>query len=414
MTPKGQKFIDLFFVSLDSTRDKTSKRVITERESKVLKLIYDFEENTFTEYSEVAVLFERSRERIRQIHNKSLKKISVASINPNCYSKNCRELRNLLNPNDNREIEDLVALAVNFWKKNLEEFSFYETTRLIASLLTPSPKKLKDVNGQIKKWLSTQKAELKKNQIKEYKRLKKRKEILLDQERILNQVVWFDKKSKWNLDSKELLPVRNIENNDKYISGKIYSKKCGRDIQYESGIEKTFINYLESFPRVLKFSEQPITLNYEKAGVKRTYTPDFIVFLEDKTGFFVEVKDLTGMCDARVQRRIEVLLEYCKKYGFGILLTDCNMGISKLLDYPIDPDFENDLKAKLMENGGRTIFFNEFKTIQNNYTGKWTELLAMVLKNNWALYPFPFKLNSRNNYISFRKEIITTANTVHK
>lgn len=409
MTPEGLKFIDLFYVSLDSTRDKTSKRVISERESKILKLIYDFEENTFNEYSQVAVLFERSRERIRQIHNKSLRKISGASLNPKCYSKKCRELRNLLNPNEYSKTEDLAKLTVNFWKKNLEEFSFYETTRLIASLLAPSSKKLKDVNGQIKKWLSIQKAELKKNQRIEYKRLKKQKEILSAQERILDQVVWFNKKSKWNLDSKELLPVRNIESNEKFISGRIYSEKCGRDIQYESGIEKAFINYLESFPKVLKFSEQPITLNYEKAGVKRIYTPDFIVFLEDKTGFFVEVKDLTGMCDARVQRRLEVLIEYSKKYGFGVLLTDCNMGISKLLDYPIDPDFENDLKVRLMENGGRTVFFNEFKAIQNNYNGKWMELLAMVLKNNWALYPFPFKLNSRNNYINFRKEIITTA-----
>ncbi len=412
MTPEGQKFIDLFFFSLDATRDKTLKRVITERESKILKLIYDFEENTFIQYSEVAILYGLTRERIRQIHNKSLKKISIASMRTNCISRNCRELHYLLNPKNYDKTEDLTELIINFWKENLEEFSFFETTRLLAGILTPNQGKLKKINTDIKKFLSIQKTKLKKLHKEETKRLKKQKIVLSSQKRILEQVIWFDKKTKWNLDSKEFLPVRSvIENDDRYISGKIYSEKCGREIQYESGIERTFINYLESFPRVIKFSEQPIRLEYEKKGIKLSYTPDFIVFLEDKTGFFVEVKDLTGMCDARVQRKIEVLIEYCKKYGFGFLLTDCENGIYKLLNYPINQDFENDLKTRLMEKGGRTIFLNEFRMIKNNHTGKWIEFLAIVLKNNWALYPFPFKLSSKNNYKKYRKEIITNANT---
>ena len=52
--------------------------------------------------------------------------------------------------------------------------------------------------------------------------------------------------------------------------------------------------------------------------------------------------------------------------------------------------------------------FNEFKEIQNKYNVQWIDFLSTVIKNDLALYPFPFKLTLKNSNIQFRKTMIKT------
>jgi len=54
------------------------------------------------------------------------------------------------------------------------------------------------------------------------------------------------------------------------------------------------------------------------------------------------------------------------------------------------------------------MFFNEFKEIQNKYNVQWIDFLSTVIKNDLALYPFPFKLTLKNSNIQFRKTMIKT------
>lgn len=51
-------------------------------------------------------------------------------------------------------------------------------------------------------------------------------------------------------------------------SGVFHSEKCGREIQYESGLELDFIKYLEGSKEVLFYWEQPIVISYWRASSK--------------------------------------------------------------------------------------------------------------------------------------------------
>lgn len=229
------------------------------------------------------------------------------------------------------------------------------------------------------------------------------------QNSILDNVIWFDKKTKWqNIDFKELQPKRHINKNSEYINGEYKSEKCQRKIQYESGLELNFVLMLEQFPLVKYFLEQPVTIPYQRNNKDSNYTPDFVFFLENNEAVIVEIKDLNGMADIRVHRKIKALIEYCKTHGFGLLLTDGYNTINYLLTKTCNTKFKNEIIGKLNENGGRTIFYNEFKEIQNKYNVPWVDFLSMVVENNLGLYPFPFKLTFKNKYYQFSETMIKT------
>lgn len=163
---------------------------------------------------------------------------------------------------------------------------------------------------------------------------------------------------------------------------------------------------LEDFPKVKFYVEQPETIKYIHNNKVYIYTPDFAVFLESNEVFFVEIKNFTGMVDARVHRSLEAFIDFCSNLGFGLLLLNSNGTIKHVFDHEFNPLFRDELKSKLNENGGRTIFFEEFKAIQETYKAHWIEFLSIVLNENWSLYPFPFKLSNRNSYPKFRETFI--------
>ncbi|WP_370153695.1 TnsA endonuclease N-terminal domain-containing protein [Ferrovibrio sp.] len=67
------------------------------------------------------------------------------------------------------------------------------------------------------------------------------------------------------------------------------SRKSGRTIYCESHLEQEFVTHLEFEDRVLRFREQPVTVQLQAAGKSLRYTPDF--YVEQRNGnFLYEVK----------------------------------------------------------------------------------------------------------------------------
>ena len=122
---------------------------------------------------------------------------------------------------------------------------------------------------------------------------------------IFRKVLWFDRKEKFDIDFFDaLLPQRTVSDNPRYKSGIFRSEKCGRDIQYESGIELDFINrHLENNPDVLFYWEQPVTVPYRRGKIRARTTPDFGVYLLSRHFIIVEVKPLAELIDHRVQAK---------------------------------------------------------------------------------------------------------------
>lgn len=110
------------------------------------------------------------------------------------------------------------------------------------------------------------------------------------------------------------------------------------------------------------------------------------------------------MVDPRVHRKMEGLIAHCEKNGMGILLTNGRHSIDYLLDYPVTDGLEKALRDKLNERGGRTIFHNEYEELLRQFQARYIELIALVVKNNWEFYPFPFKLTPKNTCLVFRKK----------
>ncbi|MDR6742936.1 hypothetical protein J2X56_004971 [Herbaspirillum sp. 1173] len=80
-----------------------------------------------------------------------------------------------------------------------------------------------------------------------------------------------------------VVPARKIPARYSGISGRFPSVKNGREIWYESPLERNFMLLLEFNPAVYRYCEQPVTIRYRKSVYKGGarepgYTPDLIVY----------------------------------------------------------------------------------------------------------------------------------------
>ena len=76
-------------------------------------------------------------------------------------------------------------------------------------------------------------------------------------------------------------PVRKVSKSQTSLRGKSVSIKNNRTHDFESSLERDFLNILEFDMYVLKYCEQPVTIEYLNDGNLRSYTPDFIVYYRD-------------------------------------------------------------------------------------------------------------------------------------
>ncbi len=207
---------------------------------------------------------------------------------------------------------------------------------------------------------------------------------------LLKRVIWFEKRTKCDFDFYEILePQRKVSDNPRYKNGTFFSEKCNREIQYESGIELAFIHQLETNKNVDFYYEQPVRIAYWKGRKKQLYTPDFALFLKTKEVVLVEIKEVSGMCEKSVQTKIEALLDYCHKKGFGLLLTDGKNTLDKILKVKCNKKLEQEI---LQAINNRTLRKQECKAIMQRHQATQNELLKIILKNGLHYKAFPFKL----------------------
>ncbi len=216
--------------------------------------------------------------------------------------------------------------------------------------------------------------------------------------------MWFDNRARFDIDFFEVLqPQRIVSEHYKYKSGLYYSTKCQRQVQYESGLELNFIQLLEQSKKVLFYYEQPVRIRYYRARRKQTYTPDFGVYLDTKEFVLVEIKDLNGMAEDRVQLKTEALMDFCSKKGFGLLLTDGRYCFDKLLKIKNNRQLEKEILTAIDENVLRKKRYNE---IMKKCDSTRNELLKLIIKHNLKYRSFPFKLQHGGNNELFRKVFV--------
>lgn len=221
---------------------------------------------------------------------------------------------------------------------------------------------------------------------------------------IFTKILWFDKRLKFNIDFfDELQPQRIVSEHPRFKSGLFYSEKCKRYIQYESQMELDFIKLLETNKRVSFFYEQPVQIPYRRGRRKATYTPDFGIYLNTGEFVLVEIKSLSCMCEHRVHMRIEALIDFCCKKGFGLLLTDGKYTIHKLLKVKTNGKLEKRI-LNMLDN--TVIYKTQCNEILKTCNATQNELMKIILKNNLKFKSFPFKLQTGNKNEIFRQVFI--------
>lgn len=209
-----------------------------------------------------------------------------------------------------------------------------------------------------------------------------------------NNILWFDKRVRYEDDFFEWFqPQRKVKDNPRYKSGLFYSEKCGRNIQYESGLELAFIKQLEQKKNVRFYYEQPVQVKYKRSKIRKDYTPDFGVFLDTNEFVLVEIKDLPGMLDNKVQMKIEGLIDFCSQRGFGLLLTDGTHTIDKINRAKNNKNLEKDILA-VINNG--IMRKAECTELMDKHNATQMELYKIVLHNKLKFRSYPFHLKDGN------------------
>lgn len=224
------------------------------------------------------------------------------------------------------------------------------------------------------------------------------------EQKLYKKILWFDRRVRYEIDFFDLLrPQRSVSEHPRYKSGVFYSEKCKRDIQYESGLELNFIRQLEEMENVLFYYEQPVQIPYRRGRRKRTYTPDFGIYLKTKEFVLVEIKDLPSMLEDKVQMKAEVLLDFCARKGFGLLFFDGRSTFDKLLKAKCNRKLE---KAILEVLDDKILRKKQYDEIARKCASKQQELWKVIIKHNLTFKSFPFKLQRGNKNRLFRQVFV--------
>ncbi|MCD7969097.1 MAG: hypothetical protein LUF87_01930 [Alistipes sp.] len=207
---------------------------------------------------------------------------------------------------------------------------------------------------------------------------------------IFRRVTWFDRREKFDIDYFDvLLPKRKVSSDPRYRSGVFYSEKCARFIQYESKLEYEFILLLESCKRVRFYFEQPVRIPYWRGRKRLRYTPDFGVYLTTGEFVIVEVKDLHGMLEDKVQCKTEGLIDFCTKMGFGLLVTDGRHTIADIKKIKLNRALERLVLSALEDGPIRRRQYAEMIVASG---AKSNDILRIILKHDLYYTAFPLKI----------------------
>lgn len=211
-------------------------------------------------------------------------------------------------------------------------------------------------------------------------------------------ILWFEIRCRFDIDYFELLqPRREVSHKARYRSGVFHSEKCGREIQYESGLELDFIRFLEGSKDVVFYWEQPIAIPYWRGKLKTKTYPDFGIYLQSGHFVLVEVKPLP---DIRVQTKAEGIMDFCSRHGFGFLLTDGKHTPKDLLKGKVNRRLERELVTALAAGPIREPQYREIK-LRTAATP--SQLYRAIIRLNLKYSSYRFKLQPGSQSSLFRQ-----------
>jgi len=127
--------------------------------------------------------------------------------------------------------------------------------------------------------------------------------------------------------------VRKITNKGtKKCIGKFPSLKAGRNVWYESTVERDYIYLLEFDWDVVRYKEQPFRVKFVYEGKRCTYVPDF--FVQRRNRFQIVENKLEEKANTEAnRRRHRILKSIFREQGYEfVVATDIQIRVDPFLE----------------------------------------------------------------------------------
>ncbi|MEA2205549.1 MAG: hypothetical protein QOE77_2325 [Blastocatellia bacterium] len=127
---------------------------------------------------------------------------------------------------------------------------------------------------------------------------------------------------------------RKITNAGRRICiGKFPSLKMGRNVWFESLLERDLIFMLEYDSDVISYREQAIRIFYELNGKRRYYTADILCQRKNQKPQVIEVKYQSELSKPKIDQVIRTITPICEREGYDFLVyTEIDIRVQPLLD----------------------------------------------------------------------------------
>jgi len=134
------------------------------------------------------------------------------------------------------------------------------------------------------------------------------------------------------------MPVRKIPKNYRSVTGTFASLKNGRNIFYESLLERDFFLTLEFDQTVSSYEEQPLQISYQHYNKQLKYTPDCLVlYNNDRLPCIYEVKFSNEIKEKKVF--LESKFEQIENY-----LSENDMDFKLFTEIDVDATYLHNIK----------------------------------------------------------------------
>ena len=167
---------------------------------------------------------------------------------------------------------------------------------------------------------------------------------------LMDLVVWHEKKTisekyafslveqrEATIVNEQLLYEKHGKKAYNYIrghSGTFYSEKMNKIIAFESFTERDFLLKLENNDEVVRYISQPFFIPYRYNEKMHYYFPDVFIYFKNKHAVVAEVKPPKEMSSHQNQLKWKAMHAYCKKNGFGYIITDGNITLQEVKKMP--------------------------------------------------------------------------------
>lgn len=358
---------------------------LTARESRIVDLRYGLTNGEPQTLEQVGQAFGISRERIRQILTRVFRKIyykgkrQIKDQTEGTIGRLLLYLERRLRPEETGNIDRILAFSQ-------EELAYLPQITHALPLLTSL---LYGSGIQAEEYLS-QLINLYRQEEFALRRAARAKTTFKN---LLDSVIWPPQitRDSHTLElASKLSRQREVPPDGEGKSGRFFSQKLDRDVQYESLLELQFLLQLEKVKEVVLYQEQPFVIPYELDGIPRTYYPDIFFVIEDGRGVVVEIKQRYQMALYENLAKWSALYKYCIQTGWGLLVTDGCRSFQKLQQREFPEAFQTALLIALENSKDGSLSWKEYRSIRDQHKATWDDFIAVILKNRlvWRLQPF--------------------------